>query len=166
MGTGRTLTRESICGIGGFQYISFLISSYFLFYMSPTICSLYFPLYEDLYSAMPLPLKQVPCPWLWDLWVYWLQVDMRDFLNAPNGLPKQSFTGNERVESDPSQSPLVGKMVWKVFKFSYFIPCQTAFWNYWVCYLQDVFDLPFHMARDQIEESLRNKMASIKVITY
>lgn len=29
--------------------------------------------------------------------------------------------------------------------------------------LQDVFDLPFHMARDQIEESLRNKMSSIKV---
>jgi len=37
-------------------------------------------------------------------------VDMRDFLNAPNGLPKQSLTGNE---SDPSQSPLVGKMVRK-----------------------------------------------------
>ncbi|KAK7347729.1 hypothetical protein VNO80_22268 [Phaseolus coccineus] len=65
-----------------------------------------------------------------------MQVDMRDFLNAPNGLPKQSLTGNERVESDPLQSPLVGKM--------------------------DVFDLPFHMARDQIEESLRNKMTSIK----
>ncbi|TKY54568.1 Afadin- and alpha-actinin-binding protein [Spatholobus suberectus] len=65
-----------------------------------------------------------------------MQVDMRDFLNAPNGLPNQSLNGNERVESDPSQSPLVGKM--------------------------DVFDLPFHMARDQIEESLRNKMASIK----
>ncbi|KAJ6958786.1 hypothetical protein NC653_040421 [Populus alba x Populus x berolinensis] len=29
--------------------------------------------------------------------------------------------------------------------------------------LQDVFDLPFHMARDQIEESLRTKMSSIKV---
>jgi hypothetical protein len=28
---------------------------------------------------------------------------------------------------------------------------------------QDVFDLPFHMARDQIEESLRTKMASVKV---
>lgn len=26
-----------------------------------------------------------------------------------------------------------------------------------------MFDLPLHMARDQIEESLRNKMASIKV---
>lgn len=32
--------------------------------------------------------------------------------------------------------------------------------------LQDVFDLPFHMARDKIEESLRNKMASIKVIFF
>lgn len=31
-------------------------------------------------------------------------------------------------------------------------------------YFQDVFDLPLHMARDQIEESLRNKMASIKVV--
>ncbi|CAL0325567.1 unnamed protein product [Lupinus luteus] len=65
-----------------------------------------------------------------------MQVDMRDFLNAPNGLPKESLTSNERVESDPSRSPLVGRT--------------------------DVFDLPFHMARDQIEESLRNKMASIK----
>ncbi|XP_004507859.1 uncharacterized protein [Cicer arietinum] len=65
-----------------------------------------------------------------------MQVDMRDFLNAPNGLPNQSPTTNERAESNPSQSPLVGRT--------------------------DVFDLPFHMARDQIEESLRNKMASIK----
>ncbi|KAJ7955785.1 Afadin-and alpha-actinin-binding protein [Quillaja saponaria] len=65
-----------------------------------------------------------------------MQVDMRDFLNAPNGLPKQSLTVNERVEADPSRSPLVGR--------------------------SDVFDLPFHMARDKIEESLRNKMASIK----
>ncbi|KAF1887547.1 hypothetical protein Lal_00040601 [Lupinus albus] len=65
-----------------------------------------------------------------------MQVDMRDFLNAPNGLPKESPTANERVESDPSRSPLVGRT--------------------------NVFDLPFHMARDQIEESLRNKMASIK----
>lgn len=31
--------------------------------------------------------------------------------------------------------------------------------------LQDMFDLPLHMARDQIEESLRTKMASIKVDT-
>ncbi|KAJ7979456.1 Afadin-and alpha-actinin-binding protein [Quillaja saponaria] len=65
-----------------------------------------------------------------------MQVDMRDFLNAPNGLPKQSLTVNERDETDPSRSPLVGRT--------------------------DVFDLPFHMARDKIEESLRNKMASIK----
>ncbi|XP_023913715.1 uncharacterized protein LOC112025298 isoform X1 [Quercus suber] len=65
-----------------------------------------------------------------------MQVDMRDFINAPNGLSKQSLAANERVETDPSQSPLGGKT--------------------------DVFDLPFHMARDQIEESLRNKMASIK----
>ncbi|AES92301.2 afadin/alpha-actinin-binding protein [Medicago truncatula] len=65
-----------------------------------------------------------------------MQVDMRDFLNAPNGLPNQSPTTNERSESNPSHSPLVGRT--------------------------DVFDLPFHMARDQIEESLRAKMASIK----
>lgn len=38
--------------------------------------------------------------------------------------------------------------------------------NHRVCSLQDVFDLPFHMARDQIEESLRNKMASIKVVCF
>lgn len=30
--------------------------------------------------------------------------------------------------------------------------------------LQDMFDLPLHMARNQIEESLRNKMAFIKVV--
>ncbi|XVF70008.1 hypothetical protein PTKIN_Ptkin11bG0127000 [Pterospermum kingtungense] len=65
-----------------------------------------------------------------------MQVDMRDFFNAPNGLPKQSLTVSERQENDPSQSPLGGRT--------------------------DVFDLPFHMARDQIEESLRTKMASIK----
>ncbi|XP_028773738.1 afadin- and alpha-actinin-binding protein isoform X1 [Neltuma alba] len=65
-----------------------------------------------------------------------MQMDMRDFINAPNGQSKQSVNDNERAESDPSQSPLVGRT--------------------------DVFDLPFHMARDQIEESLRAKMASIK----
>ncbi|KAK4853826.1 hypothetical protein QYF36_015291 [Acer negundo] len=67
-----------------------------------------------------------------------MQVDMRDFLNAPNGSSnsKQSVAVNERLETDPSQSPLGGRT--------------------------DVFDLPFRMARDQIEESLRNKMASIK----
>ncbi|GKV47034.1 hypothetical protein SLEP1_g53975 [Rubroshorea leprosula] len=65
-----------------------------------------------------------------------MQAYMRDFLNAPNGLPKQSLAVNERLETDASQSPFGGKT--------------------------DVFDLPFHMARDQIEESLRTKMASIK----
>ncbi|KAG6698795.1 hypothetical protein I3842_08G036500 [Carya illinoinensis] len=65
-----------------------------------------------------------------------LQMDTRDFLNAPNGLSKQSVAVNEGVETDPSKSRLGGRM--------------------------DVFDLPFHMARDQIEESLRNKMSSIK----
>ncbi|KAK4791904.1 hypothetical protein SAY86_022339 [Trapa natans] len=64
-----------------------------------------------------------------------MQVDMRDFLNAPNGSSKQSEAINGRG-ADVSQSPLGGKT--------------------------DVFDLPLHMARDQIEESLRNKMASIK----
>lgn len=38
---------------------------------------------------------------------------MRDFLNAPNGLPNQSPTTNERSESNPSHSPLVGRTVWK-----------------------------------------------------
>ncbi|KAK5811674.1 hypothetical protein PVK06_027029 [Gossypium arboreum] len=65
-----------------------------------------------------------------------MQVDMRDFFNAPNGLPKQSLPVSERHENDPSQSPFGGRT--------------------------DVFDLPFHMARDQIEESLRTKMASVK----
>ncbi|KAG7966173.1 hypothetical protein I3843_08G036200 [Carya illinoinensis] len=65
-----------------------------------------------------------------------ITMDTRDFLNAPNGLSKQSVAVNEGVETDPSKSPLGGRM--------------------------DVFDLPFHMARDQIEESLRNKMTSIK----
>ncbi|XP_039018984.1 afadin- and alpha-actinin-binding protein-like isoform X1 [Hibiscus syriacus] len=65
-----------------------------------------------------------------------MQVDMRDFFNAPNGMPKQSLPVSDRHENDPSQSPLGGRT--------------------------DVFDLPFHMARDQIEESLRTKMASVK----
>ncbi|KAL0302242.1 UNVERIFIED_CONTAM: Afadin- and alpha-actinin-binding protein B [Sesamum angustifolium] len=63
-----------------------------------------------------------------------MQVDMREFLNAPNG--KQSSPVNTRVDSDLSQSPLGGRT--------------------------DMFDLPLHMARDQIEESLRTKMTSIK----
>ncbi|CAM8939749.1 unnamed protein product [Rhodiola kirilowii] len=62
-----------------------------------------------------------------------MQGDMREFLNAPNGLSKQSLPANN---VDASQSPLGGKT--------------------------DVFDLPFHMARHQIEESLRTKMASIR----
>lgn len=65
-----------------------------------------------------------------------MQTDMREFFNASNGLPKQSQAANGKHENDPSQSPLGGRT--------------------------DVFDLPLHMARDQIEESLRNKMASIK----
>ncbi|CAL9052304.1 unnamed protein product [Musa banksii] len=65
-----------------------------------------------------------------------MQMDMRDFLNAPNGLPQQTSTANEKEDAGSPQSPLGGRM--------------------------DVFDLPFHMARDQIEESLRTKMASIK----
>ncbi|KAG8372375.1 hypothetical protein BUALT_Bualt12G0059700 [Buddleja alternifolia] len=63
-----------------------------------------------------------------------MQVDMRKFLNAPNGKP--SCPANDRPHADLSQSPLGGKT--------------------------DVFDLPLHMARDQIEESLRTKVTSIK----
>ncbi|TMX03976.1 hypothetical protein EJD97_012647 [Solanum chilense] len=62
--------------------------------------------------------------------------DMREFLNAPNGSSRQSSSTSERLDTDHLQSPLGGRT--------------------------DVFDLPLHMARDQIEESLRNKMASIK----
>ncbi|XP_008676949.2 uncharacterized protein [Zea mays] len=65
-----------------------------------------------------------------------MQMDMRDFLNAPNGSSQSTVTDNGRQESGSPQSPLGGKT--------------------------DVFDLPFHMARDQIEESLRTKMTSIK----
>lgn len=65
-----------------------------------------------------------------------MQGDMRDFLNAPNGSSKQSLPVTERQDSDSSHSPLGGKT--------------------------DVFDLPFHMGRDQIEESLRAKIAFIK----
>ncbi|KAJ9550814.1 hypothetical protein OSB04_014859 [Centaurea solstitialis] len=65
-----------------------------------------------------------------------MQVDMRDFLNASNGSSKNPSPVNERLDADPSQSPLGGRT--------------------------DVFDLPFHMGRDQIEAFLRNKVASIK----
>ncbi|CDY61500.1 BnaC02g44460D [Brassica napus] len=65
-------------------------------------------------------------------------IDMRDFfLNAPNGSANPSLAGNEKREADPSQYPLGEKT--------------------------DVFDLPFRMARGQIVESLRAKMAFIKV---
>ncbi|KAF3325793.1 afadin- and alpha-actinin-binding protein [Carex littledalei] len=67
-----------------------------------------------------------------------MQGDMREFLNAQNGLsqdPQQTPEANGRQNGSP-QTPLGGKT--------------------------DMFDLPFHMARDQIEESLRTKMASIK----
>ncbi|RLN03209.1 afadin- and alpha-actinin-binding protein [Panicum miliaceum] len=64
------------------------------------------------------------------------QMDMREFLNAPNGSSQPTVAANGRKEAGSPQSPLGGKT--------------------------DVFDLPFHMARDQIEESLRTKMASIK----
>ncbi|KAJ4792062.1 Afadin/alpha-actinin-binding protein [Rhynchospora pubera] len=67
-----------------------------------------------------------------------MQADMREFLNAQNGLsqdPQQISEANGRQNGSP-QTPLGGKT--------------------------DMFDLPFHMARDQIEESLRTKMASIK----
>ncbi|KAL6843253.1 hypothetical protein ACP4OV_026966 [Aristida adscensionis] len=65
-----------------------------------------------------------------------MQMDMREFLNAPNGSSQPTVAANGRKEAGSPQSPLGGKT--------------------------DVFDLPFHMARDQIEESLRTKMASIK----
>lgn len=38
---------------------------------------------------------------------------MRDFLNAPNGLSKQSLVVNERFDTDASQSPLGGRTVWE-----------------------------------------------------
>ncbi|KAL6525485.1 hypothetical protein OROHE_015792 [Orobanche hederae] len=63
-----------------------------------------------------------------------MEDEMREFLNAPNR--KKSSPVIDRLDADLSQSPLGGRM--------------------------DMFDLPLHMARDQIEESLRTKMASIK----
>lgn len=63
-----------------------------------------------------------------------MQVDMRDFLNTPNCVTKAG--SNSLVDNEPPPTPLGGRT--------------------------DVFDLPFHMARDQIEQSLRAKMASIK----
>ncbi|KAL3696749.1 hypothetical protein R1sor_010825 [Riccia sorocarpa] len=64
-----------------------------------------------------------------------MQNDMREFLNTPNGIGKAtSVTGS--FDAERPSTPLAGGT--------------------------DVFDLPFHMARDQIEQSLRTKMASIK----
>ncbi|KAL2643711.1 hypothetical protein R1flu_011298 [Riccia fluitans] len=64
-----------------------------------------------------------------------MQCDMRDFLNTPNGMGKASSV-NGSFDGDRPSTPLAGRT--------------------------DVFDLPFHMARDQIEQSLRTKMSSIK----
>ncbi|XP_031478976.1 uncharacterized protein LOC116249826 isoform X1 [Nymphaea colorata] len=65
-----------------------------------------------------------------------MQMDMREFLNAPNGLSKPKTAVNESADAQSPPTPLGGRT--------------------------DVFNLPFHMARDQIEESLRTKMVSIK----
>uniref|UniRef100_A0A7I4DVZ8 Afadin/alpha-actinin-binding protein n=1 Tax=Physcomitrium patens TaxID=3218 RepID=A0A7I4DVZ8_PHYPA len=65
-----------------------------------------------------------------------MQADMRDSLNTSNGMPRSGSTGNGSVDLEPPPTPLQGRT--------------------------DVFDLPFHMARDQIEQSLRAKMSSIK----
>ncbi|PKA55373.1 hypothetical protein AXF42_Ash004012 [Apostasia shenzhenica] len=65
-----------------------------------------------------------------------MQIDMREFLNAPNTTSQQTLSVNDKQGAKSPESPLGGRT--------------------------DVFDLPFHMARDQIEESLRTKMASIK----
>uniref|UniRef100_A0A7I4AAC6 Uncharacterized protein n=1 Tax=Physcomitrium patens TaxID=3218 RepID=A0A7I4AAC6_PHYPA len=64
-----------------------------------------------------------------------MQDDMRDFLNTPSGLIRPG-TGVSSHEHEPPATPLGGRT--------------------------DVFDLPFHMARDQIGESLRAKMSTIK----
>nr|XP_043621247.1 afadin- and alpha-actinin-binding protein-like isoform X2 [Erigeron canadensis] len=65
-----------------------------------------------------------------------MQVEMRDFLNAPNVTSKHPSTGNKMLDTDVSQSPLGGRT--------------------------DIFDLPSSMGREQIEAFLRNKVASIK----
>lgn len=64
-----------------------------------------------------------------------MQGDMRDFLNTPSGLMRPG-TGASSHELEPPPTPLGGRT--------------------------DLFDLPFHMARDQIEQSLRAKMSTIK----
>ncbi|XP_010525726.1 PREDICTED: afadin- and alpha-actinin-binding protein [Tarenaya hassleriana] len=65
-----------------------------------------------------------------------MQGDMRAFLNDSGVPSNQSLAANGRRAMELSQSPLGGRT--------------------------DVFDLPFRMARGQIEDSLRSKMASIK----
>jgi X breakpoint 2-interacting protein len=68
-----------------------------------------------------------------------MQGDMRDCLNVPGSLPRSS--GGTRANG--------------MFDLE---PPQTALGE-----CMDVIDLPVQMARDQIEQSLRAKMASIKV---
>jgi X breakpoint 2-interacting protein len=65
-----------------------------------------------------------------------MQADMRDFLNTSNGSSRPGNMTNGSVDLESPLTPLGGRT--------------------------DVFDLPFHMARDQIEQSLRAKMSSIK----
>lgn len=62
--------------------------------------------------------------------------DLRALLRSTQGDMRSFLNANGRQSLDPSQSPLGGKT--------------------------DVFDLPFRMARGQIEDSLRTKMVSIK----
>uniref|UniRef100_A0A1J3JJV1 Afadin-and alpha-actinin-binding protein n=1 Tax=Noccaea caerulescens TaxID=107243 RepID=A0A1J3JJV1_NOCCA len=62
--------------------------------------------------------------------------DLRALLRSTQGDMRSFLNANGRQSLDPSQSPLGGKT--------------------------DVFDLPFRMARGQIEDSLRSKMVSIK----
>ncbi|KAG0619697.1 hypothetical protein M758_4G158000 [Ceratodon purpureus] len=64
-----------------------------------------------------------------------MQGDMRDFLNTPSGLMRPGTAASSH-DLEPPPTPLGGRT--------------------------DVFDLPFHMARDQIEQSLRAKMSTIK----
>ncbi|KAH7297407.1 hypothetical protein KP509_26G068300 [Ceratopteris richardii] len=63
------------------------------------------------------------------------QMEMRDFLNSSSCTANNGLSNN-LPEIEPPPTPLGGRT--------------------------DIFDLPFHMARDQIEQSLRVKMASIK----
>lgn len=46
--------------------------------------------------------------------IFYLQADMRDFLNAPNGTSKQSLPANKKQDVDISQSPLGGRTVWNL----------------------------------------------------